>query len=271
MADYNTEKIQTLLCDFYNLTNMKICIYDSAENELCFYPEKLSPFCALLRQNKEMDKRCQDCDKHAFAECKKSCAQYSYTCHAGLFECISPILYEQKIIGYILIGQTKSKENGNFSKLAKRFPKDMRQRLGELFENLPNIPIDKIRSAMRILDACTGYEYLKRVVRDGENKIDFLLTEYINEHLTDDLSVQTLCSRFHLSHSEIYSVFKEYFDDTPADYIKKRRLHKACELLKNTSLPVHKIAQKCGIPDYNYFSKIFKKIYGIPPRIFRKI
>ena len=271
MTDYNIEKIQTLLCDFYNLTNIKICIYDRLENELCFYPEKLSPFCALLRENKEMDIRCKDCDKRAFAECKKTHEQYFYTCHAGLFECISPILYDGKIIGFIVLGQMKAQESGDFSNLSARFPLKMRKALESLFNDLPSISMDKIRSAMRILDACTGYEYLKGLIRAGENKIDFLLTEFINEHLTEDLSVQTLCSRFHLSHSEIYSVFKEYFHDTPADYIKKHRLQKACKLLKNTSLPVHKIAQRCGIPDYNYFSKIFKKNYGVPPRNFRRI
>lgn len=270
MKDYSIEKIQALLRDFYNLTNIKICIYDRAENELCYYPEKFSPFCALLRQNEEMDKRCQECDKRAFAECKKTYTQFSYTCHAGLLECVSPILYDNKIIGYIALGQTKT-EDGNFSKLSEQFPKETQERLSKLFEELPNISMDKIRSAMRILDACTGYEYLKGLVRAGENKIDSLLTEYVNEHLTDDLSVQTLCSRFHLSHGEIYAIFKEYFDDTPADYVKKRRLHNACELLKNTSLPIHKIAQKCGIPDYNYFSKIFKRTFHITPRTYRKI
>ena len=40
MKDYDLQKMQELLHDFYNLTNMKICIYDSAENELCYYPAK---------------------------------------------------------------------------------------------------------------------------------------------------------------------------------------------------------------------------------------
>lgn len=270
MKDYNIEKMQSLLCDFYNLTNIKICIYDRSENELCYYPEKLSPFCALLRKDGEMDKRCKDCDRLAFAECKKTYAQFSYTCHAGLLECISPILYDNKIIGYIVLGQTKAKERGDFSEIENRFPKELRDDLRLLYGQLPNISMDKIRSAMRILDACTGYEYLKSLIQTSENKIDVQLSEYVNEHLTEDLSVQTLCSRFHLSHSEIYAIFKEYFDDTPADYVKKRRLHKACELLKNTALSVNKIAQKCGIPDYNYFSKIFKKSFGVSPRAFRK-
>lgn len=270
MENYNLQKMQELLRDFYNLTNIKICIYDSSENELCFYPEKLSGFCALIRRDEEMERHCKVCDRKAFAECKRIYKQYAYTCHAGLLECISPILYDEKIIGYIVIGQIKAHEHADFSHIAENIPAELCEALAEEFKKLPSVSPDKISSAMRILDACTGYEYLKGLVNAAKHKIDVLLGEYINDHLTDDLSVQILCSHFHLSHSEIYSIFREYFNSTPAEYIKMRRLNKACDLLATTSLPVNEIAKQCGIPDYNYFSKIFKRAFDISPRDFRK-
>ena len=270
MENYNLQKMQELLCHFYNLTNIKICIYDNAENELCFYPEKLSPFCALLRTNPEMDKHCMECDQRAFFECKKAHEQYIYTCHAGLLECVSPILFEKKIIGYIAIGQIKASLQSDFSHVKNNLSTSFRKKLAKRFDCLPTIDMDKINSAIRILDACTGYEYLRNLFHSNENKIDILLEKYIEQHLDEDLSVVKLCSHFHLSHSEIYSIFKEYFSSTPAQYIKIRRLKNACNLLKETNMPVNKIAAKCGIPDYNYFSKLFKSSFGMSPREFRK-
>ena len=44
MQQYDLQKMQELLHDFYNLTKIKICIYDNAENELCYYTEKLTYF-----------------------------------------------------------------------------------------------------------------------------------------------------------------------------------------------------------------------------------
>lgn len=262
--------MQKLLKDFNNLTNIKVCIYDNHENELCYYPEKFSPFCAILREDGEMDEKCKNCDRNAFAESKRTHKQYFYTCHAGLLECVSPILFNDKIIGYILVGQIKAPSNPKFSDVANKLPSYLLERLEDAYENLPVIEMDKINSALHIVNACTGYEYLKALVNSYENKIDVLIDGYINEHVADDLSVQILCSRFKLSHSELYSIFKEFFRSTPAEYIKLRRLNKACELLKNTNLPVNKIAEKCGIPDYNYFSKIFKGKFGISPREMRK-
>lgn len=270
MQTYDLQKMQDLLQDFYNLTDIKLCIYDNAENELCFYPEKLSAFCALLRSDKEMDARCKNCDRHAFSVCKKTREQYVYTCHAGLLECVSPILYGERIIGYIVLGQIKTHEQADFSRIEGKLPEALRQQLAERFEMLPAMDLKKINSAMRIVDACTGYEYLKGLVKATENKIDVLLDEYINKRLSEDLSVQILCSAFRLSHNEIYSIFKEYFQATPAEYIKIRRLNHACDLLKETALPVHKIAKQCGIPDYNYFSKIFKRYFGVSPRAYRQ-
>ena len=270
METYNLKKMQELLHDFYYLTQIKICIYDRGGNELCFYPEKLTPFCALLRENKTMDERCRACDRLAFSQCKKTHRQYVYTCHAGLLEGISPIIYDDQIIGYIAVGQIKADAERSFDSLAAEFPHESREELGALYRRLPVTEPEKITSAMRILDACTGYEYLKGLIRKAEGQIDLRLAAYINEHLSEDLSVRGLCSEFHLSHSEIYSLFREYFNATPAEYIKARRLDKACRLLKETDLPVGEIARHCGIPDYNYFSKIFKRTLGQSPREFRK-
>ena len=97
MKNYNLQKMQELLQHFYNLTSIKICIYDNAENELCFYPEKFSPFCALLRTDPEMNERCKACDQRAFSECKKTREQYTYTCHAGLWECVYACIGEKLI------------------------------------------------------------------------------------------------------------------------------------------------------------------------------
>lgn len=270
MKTYDTEKMQELLESFYNLTNMKICIYDKRENELCFYPSKLTGFCELLRKEKELDEKCRECDRRAFAMCRKTREQYFYTCHAGLLECVSPVLCGDKIIGYIVIGQIKANKHTSFEMVEDKVPASLRGELVGEYEKLPSIDMDKIISAMKILEVCTGYEYLRGLMGIGENTIDVLLDDYINEHLEDGLSVQELCLHFHLSRNELYAIFKECFSSTPAEYIKMCRLKKACKLLSETKLPVNEIAKQCGVYDYNYFSKIFKQVYSVSPRSFRK-
>lgn len=269
MRTYDLKKIQELLVDFFILTGIKICIYDSSERELCYYPERFSPFCAALREDEAMARQCTKCDRDAFAACKQTHRRAAYTCHAGLWECFSPILLDDKIIGYIAIGQVR--ENGGSPEtVVDAFPEEQRERLRELYLALPVADMKKINAAIHILDACTGYEYLKMLVREQDDRIDARIASYIEESLDRELTVATLCNAFRLSRTELYSVFHEYFHTSVADFIKERRLQKARTLLEETRLPVGKIAVRCGIPDYNYFSKLFKRRFESSPTALRK-
>lgn len=231
--EYNFTKIQSLLKDFYNLTGIKTCIYDNEENEICYYPEKFTPYCSMLRKNPQMDERCKNCDKKAFAICKKTRSQYVYTCHAGLIECVSPILYDNKIIGFVVLGQIKPQ---NDSRIATDLEYTS-EKLDAMYQNLPNISMEKINSAIKIIDACAGYEYLKNLLHSVENKIDVLLDRYISENLTADLSVQALCSVFHLSHSEIYSILRTTFTPPLPITLKLAVLHMRALCLKPPPFP----------------------------------
>ena len=270
MSTLEIKDLKSLLQDFYNLTGIKTCLYDLDGNELFFYPNKLNRFCEILRTDEQMDSKCKSCDKIAFHQCKKTQAQYNYICHAGLQECISPILYEGEIIGFMMLGQIKSDGASNFSAIEKNLPREMADRLRPIYESMPTVSEHILNSAFHILDACTGYGLLKQFVRAQNKAIDEQLKQYIRDHLASPISVSLLCAHFHISHCEIYDIFKKYLACTPAEYIKKCRLEYACKLLATSELPINKIAVLCGIPDYNYFSKVFKAAYGINPTAYRK-
>lgn len=270
MSSFDLQSLKKLLYDFYNLTGIKTCLYDATENELCFYPTRLSTFCKVLRADEKIDQRCKECDKRAFATCRKTRSQYIYTCHAGLQECVSPIICDNYIVGFIMIGQIKNGNEYNFRNLEQELPEALKQRLRFAYHSLPSISEERVLSAFRILDACAGYELLKTLVQIYKKPIEAQIEQYIHENLVSHLTVAHLCAKFHLSHSEIYRLFREHYCCAPAEYVKKARLAHACKLLTTTDLPVNRIAIRCGIPDYNYFSKIFKVNHGVSPTEYRK-
>lgn len=251
------KELESLLKDFYTLTGIKICVYDKSGNELCYYPEKFSDFCRCIRKNKHDDTLCVQCDKNAIEVCKRTKKQFTYTCHAGLTECISPIILDGTILGYFVIGQIRQ-ANG----------KNLKNVFWDEYDRLPEIPPQKLSASMRILDACAGYEYLKKLA-SGLNTIDARITDYIDSNIERSITAKELYNELRISRNELYAIFKEYFNTTPADYIKKRRIEKACDLLRTTRKPINEIAVLCGIPDYNYFPKVFKRIMGISPRQYR--
>ena len=246
-----------IMKDFYNLTGIKICIYDTEGNELCYYPERLSEFCKHIRQDKKTDEMCIDCDKRALDECKKTMQPKIYTCHAGLTEGIAPITVQGIIMGFIVIGQIR--EN-------KEAPIDENENKKEFlkyYKKLQIIPRDKIESALHILEACASLEHLKKFVQEISETVIIKLQKYVDENLNKNLSVDILCRYLSVSKRELYLLIKNEFGCTPADFVKNKRLEYSKKLLQETPLKISVIAEKCGIGDYNYFSKLFRKKYNV--------
>ena len=55
-----------------------------------------------------------------------------------------------------------------------------------------------------------------------------------------------------------------------SDYLLKRRIGLACQLLRSTQLSIQEVATRTGMEDASYFSKQFKRIMGIAPLKYRK-
>lgn len=93
---------------------------------------------------------------------------------------------------------------------------------------------------------------------------------YIDANLNGDLSLHTLANLLNLNASYLSSLFHKETGKTVTDYVSTRRMDAASKLLRTTQLQVQTIAQHCGINDSNYFSKLFKKQYGMTPLQFRE-
>lgn len=91
----------------------------------------------------------------------------------------------------------------------------------------------------------------------------------IDEDLSGDLNLRKLAEKLNTSSSYLSTLFKKETDRTVTKFITDRRIHLAKHLLKTTSLQVQTIAQHCGFPDVNYFSKIFKKVTSVTPKAYR--
>lgn len=267
----NLDELRRLLADFYSLTGIKICIYDSEGDELCYYPERYTPFCRQLRSFPEMEERCRLCDRNALAECKRTQRAFLYLCHAGLTECMAPISLQGSIRGFIVIGQIREDSSGFAPEGAGgAVDSAAEEELAALWQALPVVPRQKIRAALHILEACAGYDQLKRFVQESGESLSTRLEAFVEAHLKENLDVGTLCRRFSLSRRELYELTHSRYHCTPAEFVRLRRLGCAARLLRETELSVTKIAEECGIGDYNYFSKVFRRAYGVSAREYRR-
>ncbi len=93
---------------------------------------------------------------------------------------------------------------------------------------------------------------------------------YIMENYDkEELSVDTVCKKLHLSTAYFSTLFKKEVGQTCIAYITDFRLKKAVELLNTTDDKTYMIANKVGYAEQNYFSYVFKKKYGVSPSKYR--
>ena len=97
------------------------------------------------------------------------------------------------------------------------------------------------------------------------------LKEIIQDHIDTNLSLKELSKGLEINPSYLSREFSRYFDDmTFGEYIRKQRIEKAIELMKNPSYSLTEIAYLTGFSDQSHFNRIFKKHTGQNPLEYRK-
>ena len=94
--------------------------------------------------------------------------------------------------------------------------------------------------------------------------------KYVQEHLSEKLSVPTLAASVNMSESRFSHVFKKETGISFWEYVNQQRMDKAMELLTETDLRIGDVAEETGWENPNYFSTQFKKKTGKTPVEYRK-
>jgi AraC-like DNA-binding protein/mannose-6-phosphate isomerase-like protein (cupin superfamily) len=93
---------------------------------------------------------------------------------------------------------------------------------------------------------------------------------YMDEHFRRPLAIDDLARRAHLSSSHFCREFKMAIGTSPIDYILRRRIAEACELMRDPVRNLTEIGIDVGFSDGNYFSRQFKRVMGLSPREYRR-
>ncbi len=94
--------------------------------------------------------------------------------------------------------------------------------------------------------------------------------QYIQINLSQPLSLETIARGVSFSQGYLSRQFKKEVGMSLGEYLTTRRIETACRLLEKTSMTVREIAGYVGIPDWNYFTKVFRRQKGCTPSQYRK-
>ena len=269
----NQELMAQACADIYQTTGIKPVIYDADMHMLYAHPLSMSPFCTAIRQIPGCKEKCLACDREGFSRCRESGDICIYQCHMGLTEAAAPILDSGVVIGYLLFGQLLSGNcleqiNAAINGMAGASdPEGLKEKLAQLEE----ISDEKLRAAARLMTMCACYIRLNNLLGVQQESLAMHIAQYIEKNLHDPaLSIPSICTKFNISRSTLYTIAKKSFHLGVTDYIRNLRLKRAEEFLRTENIPLYRVAEMVGIPDADYLSKLLKKAVGKSPRQIRK-
>ncbi len=110
----------------------------------------------------------------------------------------------------------------------------------------------------------------KRDAKTEEADTIQMVKQYIQEHLSEDISRNDIAKAVFLHPDYISSIFHKETGSTLTDYIMTERIECAKERLRCTRESISEVALNSGFSNTSYFSKIFKRAEGITPKQYRE-
>lgn len=123
-----------------------------------------------------------------------------------------------------------------------------------------------------------GKRYVSQTGPGGENekpageKTDVVEETacYVKAHLAEPLLVDELARRVYMNPEHLTRQFKKRYNKTLLEFITQERMTLAAEMLLHSDMSISMISARTGYPNYSYFTKIFKKYYGVTPREYQQ-
>lgn len=276
ILSFDKKKLQSILDSFFMVSGIHSAVFDDKGRGIAWSQNMVrSPLCDMLRKIPSFDEACRACDRAACLRCRASGQGEQYRCHIGLEEFVVPIVADHGIIvGYIISGQLipyGRREETLPQVLAACQPYGVdEETLTRAYLGQRELEPDIVDAAFEILQACTAHVWVTKAASINEGSLAFRISDYIKNNLSGDLSVSALCETLLISKARLNRLAQVYFGMSPQHYVRRLRLEEGKNLLIHTDESIGQIAARVGIPDYNYFSKVFKAQEGVSPRDYRK-
>ncbi len=271
---FDVKKLNQLLKDFYTAVGIRISVFDERFCLVTEYPVSAPKYCSYIRTTKRGAEGCRKCDLAACQRAEKQQTAHIYVCHAGVTEAITPIRFENGVLGYVILAHMMPLEGydaafENAVALCEKYGLDKETGRRYLSEISPRSH-EQILACAHLLDAVSSYLYAANLVKKNGNDLANRLDGFLRKNLHLKLSSNMICRQFLISRTKLYIIATENFGMGISQYIFSLRIKAAKKLLKESALPLSEIAKKTGFSDENYFGKIFKKKTGVTPTVYRK-
>ncbi|MFC6267432.1 helix-turn-helix domain-containing protein [Frigoriflavimonas asaccharolytica] len=137
--------------------------------------------------------------------------------------------------------------------------------------NLQSITLQMFINQLAQFDDDLANDSDRTILRIDELKRVEEIAKFVQKNLAADLSIKNLAKKSGLNPNKLQNGFKHLYSTTVNEFVTNTRLEKSNILLKNKEYNVSAVVAAIGLESNSYFSKIYKKKFGITPKNYKKL
>ena len=272
---------QTYRRAFMNATGLGLVLV-SADEEVEVADQGgrfIAPFCKALNENESGCRRCTL--EHRCLAREVGDKAETRTCYAGMRETLIPVRAGNKTVAYLSTGQVFASNGAerDFARVADQLRRAGldESRLGGLetiWRDTPEFGLEKYEGTITLLAAFALQlsDLLNRLLTEETNSEPQIVVKakrFVNAHLEEKLSLDTVANHVGVSPFNFCKLFKQATDMTLTEYVNRRRVEWAKRKLINPHSRVTEVAFDVGFQSVSQFNRSFLKYVGVSPTRFR--
>lgn len=259
--------IRKVLDHFSRLLRVRFCFLSLDGQELQVGEGKSHcRFCRMVRFKLGLLDKCLANDRDGWQKAAQSGEAVWSPCFAGMTDGCMTVKSGDRVIGYMMIGQFRTRANctpGLRARWRKKFGND---ELQQCFEQTPCYTKAQVQDIMGVFAVLVKFIVSQRLIAvRGLDSLQPLLS-YMSEHPKEALTTSDAARLLHRSPSSLSHLFKEAMGRSFLQYQIESKLDLADEIFRTREgVTVREVAFELGFSDPYYFSRLYRKHRGFPP------
>ena len=240
---------------------------------------RAQPFCAALADDAAGRVLCAMCDQDRFLEARRSALALRYRCHAGLREFIVPVIRNGETVALLQCGQVHDRRPTVAEWRDAR--QDLVQAgidsrpLYQLFRKNRVLSKDRQDDLLNLLELVANrlaHADEQRLLEEpGRTRMQLgRAVTFIEVHLGEHLTLPVIARAARLSTRSLVRLFRTEVGTSVVEFILRRRVARARDLLRRTDHTCAEIAFEVGFGSVQHFNRIFRRHQEMSPREWRQ-
>ena len=262
------EKAQEILDTFTELFGIRIAFFSTEGKELKVGKSKpLCRYCQLLRTRLDYEHTCKWLDQKMRQAAIDAGQTIHYNCHGGMMESITPVIMDENLIGFLMIGQFRTSTKPLDPAINCVWKKQIgTDELQKAFESTPYYSEKDTKYILKLFNILVDYILYRHMIElHGDNSIQPLIS-FLQMHIEESLDVSQGAKILMQSKSSLVHKFKKATGKSFKKYQIDLKLNRADKYFKEKpQMTIREVAYRLGYEDPYYFSRLYKKYRGRSP------